>query len=34
MIQPKTETERSLLSIVQNCKTLYKQTHRKPEEIL
>ena len=34
MIRVKKETEDSLLSITKNCETLYKQTHRKPEETL
>ena len=34
MIRPKNETEDLLLSITINCKTLIKQTHRKPEETL
>ena len=34
MLQPKNETEDSLLSITKNCETLVKQTHRKHEETL
>ena len=32
MIRPKNQTECLLLSITKNCKTLFKQTHTKPEE--
>ena len=32
MIQPKNETEDSLLSITNNCETLIEQTHKKAEE--
>ena len=31
MIQPKNKTEDLLLSITENCDTLFKQTHRKAE---
>ena len=34
MIQPKNKTEDLLLSITKNYEMLFKQTHRKPEEIL
>ena len=34
MIQPKYETEDSLLSITNNCETLIEQTHRKAKETL
>ena len=34
MIQPKTETDDLLLSITKDCETLFKQTHRKPQETL
>ena len=34
MIRPKNQTEDLLLSIALNCETLFKQTHRKPEETL
>ena len=34
MIQPKNETEDSLLPITKNCEKLIEQTHRKPEETL
>ena len=34
MIQPKNETESSLLSLIKNCESLIKQIHRKSEETL
>ena len=34
MTRPKNETEDLLLSITKNCETLFKQTHRKPQETL
>ena len=34
MIRPKNETEDLLLSKINNCETLIKQTHRKAEETL
>ena len=34
MIRPKNETEDLLLSITENCETLIRQTHGKPEETL
>ena len=34
MVRPKNEIEGLLLSISENCETLIKQTHRKPEETL
>ena len=34
MIRPKNETEDLLLSITENCETLIKQTHTKPQEVL
>ena len=34
MLRPKNETEDLLLSITQNCETIIKQTHTKPQETL
>ena len=34
MIKPKIEIEDLLLSKTKKCETLFKQTHRKPEETL
>ena len=34
MIRPKNHTEDLLLSISENCETLIKQTHTKPQETL
>ena len=34
MVQPKNQTEVLLLSITENCETLFKQTHAKAEEAL
>ena len=34
MVRPKNETEDQLLSLTENCQTLFHQTHTKPQKTL